>query len=257
MSEKSVGAAANPTKEHSSDHGHSGEEKIAMIKLELGPLSPTQKLAMRLLLPTLKPRIEWVINICIFFLVLIPENLEFIFVLKDYIIGPKKENSEQKSTLCTVFDVMCPILEGLVCVFHTFIFVCEVFLHIEIKYGLAIAIAASHLTCAIIIAHIEIVDSSKKNYTHATVWFLELVVAFNSVLITLCYLKTAERFPAFIMMCTIITQFLCRSLTRIVHDGHSTFRKVCNSLLFRVIIGFTFLSVILLIQILYLYFIKK
>ncbi|KAI5188562.1 hypothetical protein NECID01_0175 [Nematocida sp. AWRm77] len=247
-------------KKHAFHRGeHKDEEKEKELLKRLSSDSGVfEKTGVKILSFFTKGWVEIVIDLFLFFLVLLPENYEFAHVLYTKMLQHKnRESSYTQYTLAQHFDMWCPIVEGIVCVFHTVVFVCESFLGLEIPYGMLIAILASHITCILIIAHVELIDVSKRHHPPKKRYFVEALVLLFSVIFTFIYFQTEDMFRSFILICTVCTQYLCRSLTRIVHPSHDKVRRTTNEYKFRIAVGTSFLLIILLLEIFRLYFREK
>ncbi|KAI5181494.1 hypothetical protein NEOKW01_1675 [Nematocida sp. AWRm80] len=230
------------------------QTKIAKLQREIGTETIPQKIIFFVMSVFIRRWMEILIDLLIFAFVLIPENHEFIHVIKEKLKHHKeKAKPYTQFSLAESFDFWCPILEGIVCVLHTVIFCLESFLGLEIKQGLLIAIVASHITCLLIIMHIEIVDRKKRKHSNLVITIIELQTIFLSTLITIFYIKTEDKFRTFILICTVIIQFLCRTLTRIVEESHNAVRKLFNNLKIRIVIATSILITGILIEVSYLY----
>lgn len=245
-------------------HGFHNDEKDDEAKKQeilskLGPHPGTvEKAEVSLLIFFAKKWVEVAVDLLLFFLVLLPENYEFAHTIYSRVLyHGGKEKAYAQHTLAEHFDLWCPILEGVVCVIHTVIFVAESFFGVEVPHGLLIAIVASHLTCILIILHIEWVDRGRRNNSHTEIYCIEFLVVLLSVMTTVAFLKTEDTFRTFILICTVCTQFLCRSLTRVSHPSHDPFRRTLNQFEYRVLIGLGILLIMLLLEIFYLYFGEK
>lgn len=201
---------------------------------------------------------EIFVDFMIFVFILIPENCEFFHILCERFAYHKEKTKEYKNhTLIETFDLFSPILEGIVCTIHTVVFFCESFLGVEIPYGLLVAIVSSHIICLIILLHVEVIDRGRVKQTHIFLTYtIEVIVVLLSVLTTLLYIKTHERYQSLILICTVLVQYLCRTLTRMVLSTHGKFRKIFNSVGVRLSLFFSGIILLLLLQLSYIYFIE-
>ncbi|KAI5184750.1 hypothetical protein NEHOM01_0352 [Nematocida homosporus] len=231
------------------------KDKINKLQEEIGEVTWWQKPIVKLLSLTVTRVIEVLIDLFIFFVVLIPENYEFFHILKErFTYHQTKTKGYTAHTLAESFTIWCPIIEGIVCVIHTIIFVAESFLGIEIEHGLLIALLASFFTCLLICIDVEIIDRQKSKHPPRAILFIEILVAVLNILTIFCYVTTEERFRTFLLLATVITQYLCRTLTRLVEDSHNALRKHNNRLEVRILIGVSIILLALLLQITALYY---
>ncbi|KAI5189638.1 hypothetical protein NEMIN01_0591 [Nematocida minor] len=224
-------------------------EEFANAKIMKKPMSAVMGLVVR-------RWFEIFIDLFIFIMILVPETYEFMEILYErYIYHGEKTKPYTSHTAAETFDLWCPILEGIVCCFHTTVFVCESFLGIEIPHGLLIAILSSHITCILIICHIEFIDRKRSKQTHKAITYsIEVGVLILSTLVTLVYFQTHEKYQSLVLITTVLTQYLCRTLTRLVDNSHNKFRKTFNSAEVRVVLFFSIVLLLLLSELLYIYF---
>ncbi|KAI5133550.1 hypothetical protein NEAUS07_0444 [Nematocida ausubeli] len=235
----------------------SDKEKYSQIKQEFQGKSPLEK-PMELTMKLFVSRwFEILFDISLFIGILIPENYEFGHILYErYIYHGIKTKSYKDHSASELFDLICPIIEGIVCFFHTVIFVFESFIGIEIPNGLMISIYTSHLTCLLILCHVEIVDRKKTLQHHPIITYsIELLVLVLSIFITVSYFKTHEKYQSVLMISTILTQYLCRTLTRLVSAEHNQFRNRLNNYATRILLFMSLCFLVILFELCHIYFV--
>lgn len=197
---------------------------------------------------------EIFLDVFIFTLILIPENYEFFHILVERLSTGLVATSGV-STPAQIFDFFSPLLEGLVCFFHTIIFVLEAFIGISVPHGLFIAILASHIICILIILHVEFIDRRKTEQNHIFItYMIELTVILLSIITTQAYFQTHEKYQSLLIISTIVTQYLCRTLTRLVTASHDKFRKIFNKIEVRIVLVSSVFLITLLLGLSYIYF---
>ncbi|KAI5165546.1 hypothetical protein NEIRO03_0461 [Nematocida sp. AWRm78] len=191
---------------------------------------------------------EILVDISIFCFVLIPENYEFFHILYErYLYNKEKKKDYNAHSWAEVFDLLCPVIEGIVCFIHTVVFVGEAFIGMEIPHGLFISICSSHITCILILIHVELIDRHKtENIDMIITYSIECLVVLLSIAINIAYLQTGEKYQSLILMSIILTQYVCRTLTRLVMASHNKFRRTFNHTKTRILLflGFCMLCIL-------------
>ncbi|KAI5172042.1 hypothetical protein NEFER03_1287 [Nematocida sp. LUAm3] len=230
------------------------EEKYKELKEELKNTKAIDKPVVEILAFSVKRWVEVIVDLLIFFLILIPELYEFGHVLVERVYYHKsKSKTYTEHSLTEALDLWCPILEGVVCLIHSIVFFLESFVGVEVPYGIAISIAASLISCILIMTHVELVDVKRCKHHPVSIFLIEFLVVSLTSLTIIAFISTEDRFRTFILITTIITQFLCKSLTRTVEESHNSARQTINKVENRILIGFSLIFLIILLQITIMY----
>lgn len=234
------------------------ESNIQEIKQEIGERSALERAEVFLALFTLHYYARVAFNLFFIFFILLPENYEFFHFIRSKIRGGEKDpRRKAKTPFHRAFSFCVSIIEGLVSVIHTVFFAFEIFLDIEVPYSLLFAIVASHCSCFFVLLHLELFDRERKQRQYFKVLGVEILVVVLSVLLTVCYAEAGCRFNTIIMMAVVMTHFLCRSLTKIVHESRHKVWKTLGKLEYRLQIVFGVLVSATLLELSYIYYFSE
>lgn len=231
----------------------SDEEKVLERMGEAKVENVAEKIGFSLILLTVREKVVAAIDVLILVLLAV-ENYEYAHILvKTIDVLCEGNNIKKLGRFREAFAILLPVVEGLVGIFHTVVFIAEIFFHWQVETALAIAVYCADVACALMIIEREMSISLARPDNLLYIRAVEVLVVLMSALFTVCVTMTSAKYRAFILVSTIMTQFLCRSLYRERHKHESRWKRMVNTLETRLLLGASVLVTLLLMELIHIY----